>query len=142
MKLNNTTLLIDLSEGYENTTKRVKPEGLSFSKIGRLNMLIKQKEVQSSNDPLDALNKVSKQAISLFVAIKGVTHYVSNVAALPSTEGSSKYEKNAQSKCITELVKVELIKRSKKRGFVMVNPRMLVPPLEFQKEVLSVWDSL
>ena len=119
----------------------IRPGALSpirkFNLVGRLNRLGSH-EV-SHMDAFDIMDTLPTPARHLLREIKCHSHYVTNEATLPAP--STKSYQVARSKALKILKERDLVKKIGQRTFI-INPKLILPPKEYQQTVLDKWNSL
>ncbi|MBL6930573.1 MAG: hypothetical protein ISR46_03655 [Rhodospirillales bacterium] len=119
--------------------KRKKNVINEFSLVGRLNTMHATITTKDNVDIVDLMDTLNPTAISLFKEIKDKLNYKTNEATLDKP--LSKSQQKSRSTAINKLRKHNAIKKSAQRTFV-VNPYLIVPPADFQLDVLDKWRKL
>lgn len=89
-------------------------------------------------DVFDLMDSLTPTANSLLKLIKDLLDFKTNEATLPKPK--SKYESKARSNAIAILKQKGVIKKIGQRSFI-VNPYLIVPPVDYQQDVLNKWNS-
>ena len=119
--------------------KKKKSAITEFSLLGRLNTMYAKIRTKDNMDIIDLMDLLNPTAISLLKEIKDKLNYMTNEATLgkPASRSHQKCRSNA----INNLRKHKAIKKSAQRTFV-VNPYLIVPPTDFQLDVIKTWRKL
>ena len=119
--------------------KKKKSAITEFSLLGRLNTMYAKIRTKDNMDIIDLMDLLNPTAISLLKEIKDKLNYMTNEATLgkPASRSHQKCRSNA----INNLRKHKAIKKSAQRTFV-VNPYLIVPPTDFQLDVIKKWRKL
>ena len=119
--------------------KKKKSAITEFSLLGRLNTMHAKIRTKDNIDIIDLMDLLNPTAISLLKEIKDKLNYMTNEATLgkPASRSHQKCRSNA----INNLRKHKAIKKSAQRTFV-VNPYLIVPPTDFQLDVIKTWRKL
>ena len=119
--------------------KKKKSAITEFSLLGRLNTMYAKIRTKDNMDIIDLMDLLNPTAISLLKEIKDKLNYMTNEATLgkPASRSHQKCRSNA----INNLRKHKAIKKSAQRTFV-VNPYLIVPPTDFQLDVIKTWGKL
>ena len=119
--------------------KKKKSAITEFSLLGRLNTMYAKIRTKDNIDIIDLMDLLNPTAISLLKEIKDELNYMTNEATLgkPASRSHQKCRSNA----INNLRKHKAIKKSAQRTFV-VNPYLIVPPTDFQLDVIKTWRKL
>ena len=119
--------------------KKKKSAITEFSLLGRLNTMHAKIRTKDNMDIIDLMDLLNPTAISLLKEIKDKLNYMTNEATLgkPASRSHQKCRSNA----INNLRKHKAIKKSAQRTFV-VNPYLIVPPTDFQLDVIKTWRKL
>ena len=119
--------------------KKKKSAITEFSLLGRLNTMHAKIRTKDNIDIIDLMDILNPTAISLLKEIKDKLNYMTNEATLgkPASRSHQKCRSNA----INNLRKHKAIKKSAQRTFV-VNPYLIVPPTDFQLDVIKTWRKL
>ena len=119
--------------------KKKKSAITEFSLLGRLNTMYAKIRTKDNMDIIDLMDLLNPTAISLLKEIKDKLNYITNEATLgkPASRSHQKCRSNA----INNLRKHKAIKKSAQRTFV-VNPYLIVPPTDFQLDVIKTWRKL
>ena len=110
-----------------------------FSIVGRLKTMNAVITTKENLDIIDLMDLLNPTAISLFKEIKDNLNYKNNTSILDMPTSSS--HQKCRSNAIYKLRKHNAIKKSAQRTFV-VNPYLIVPPADFQLDVLDMWRKL
>jgi methylthioribose-1-phosphate isomerase len=110
-----------------------------FSMVGRLNTMHSKKANPRNIDIVDLVNNLPPTAINLFKMIKDNLDFKTNEATLdkPKDKGEQKRRSNATK----HLKKHDAIKKTGQRSYI-VNPYLIVPPVAYQEDILTKWNSL
>ena len=119
--------------------KKKKSAITEFSLLGRLNTMHAKIRTKDNIDIIDLMDLLNPTAISLLKEIKDKLNYITNEATLgkPASRSHQKCRSNA----INNLRKHKAIKKSAQRTFV-VNPYLIVPPTDYQLDVIKTWGKL
>ena len=119
--------------------KKKKSAITEFSLLGRLNTMHAKIRTKDNIDIIDLMDLLNPTAISLLKEIKDKLNYMTNEATLgkPASRSHQKCRSNA----INNLRKHKAIKKSAQRTFV-VNPYLIVPPTDYQLDVIKTWRKL
>ena len=119
--------------------KKKKSAITEFSLLGRLNTMYAKIRTKDNMDIIDLMDLLNPTAISLLKEIKDKLNYMTNEATLgkPASRSHQKCRSNA----INNLRKHKAIKKSAQRTFV-VNPYLIVPPTDYQLDVIKTWGKL
>tara|TARA_B100000953_G_C17888934_1_gene380602 strand:+ start:230 stop:652 length:423 start_codon:yes stop_codon:yes gene_type:complete len=119
--------------------KKKKSAITEFSLLGRLNTMHAKIRTKDNIDIIDLMDLLNPTAISLLKEIKDKLNYMTNEATLgkPASRSHQKCRSNA----INNLRKHKAIKKSAQRTFV-VNPYLIVPPTDYQLDVIKTWGKL
>ena len=119
--------------------KKKKSAITEFSLLGRLNTMHAKIRTKDNMDIIDLMDLLNPTAISLLKEIKDKLNYMTNEATLgkPASRSHQKCRSNA----INNLRKHKAIKKSAQRTFV-VNPYLIVPPTDYQLDVIKTWRKL
>ena len=119
--------------------KKKKSAITEFSLLGRLNTMYAKIRTKDNIDIIDLMDLLNPTAISLLKEIKDKLNYMTNEATLgkPASRSHQKCRSNA----INNLRKHKAIKKSAQRTFV-VNPYLIVPPTDYQLDVIKTWGKL
>ena len=119
--------------------KKKKSAITEFSLLGRLNTMHAKIRTKDNIDIIDLMDLLNPTAISLLKEIKDELNYMTNEATLgkPASRSHQKCRSNA----INNLRKHKAIKKSAQRTFV-VNPYLIVPPTDYQLDVIKTWGKL
>ena len=119
--------------------KKKKSAITEFSLLGRLNTMYAKIRTKDNMDIIDLMDLLNPTAISLLKEIKDKLNYMTNEATLgkPASRSHQKCRSNA----INNLRNHKAIKKSAQRTFV-VNPYLIVPPTDFQLDVIKTWRKL
>ena len=119
--------------------KKKKSAITEFSLLGRLNTMYAKIRTKDNMDIIDLMDLLNPTAISLLKEIKDKLNYMTNEATLgkPASRSHQKCRSNA----INNLRKHKAIKKSTQRTFV-VNPYLIVPPTDYQLDVIKTWGKL
>ena len=119
-----------------NKKKRLIEE---FSLVGRLNTMYAKINTNENIDIIDLMDALKPTSIRLFKEIKDRLDYKINEATLdkPKDTGEQKRRSNA-----TKILKKHnAIKKNGQRTYI-INPYLIVPPADFQEDILTKWNSL
>lgn len=90
-------------------------------------------------DIVDLMASLPSSANALLKMIKDLLNYKTNEARLPMPNGKS--DGNRRAKATTVLKRYGAVKKLGQRTFI-VNPYLIVPPVDFQLDVIAKWNSL
>jgi hypothetical protein len=119
-----------------NKRKRIIEE---FSIVGRLNTLYAENNTDENTDVIDLMDVLKPTSRRLFKEIKDQFEYQTSEATLEKPK--SKYKQKRRSMATKGLKDRDVIKKTGQRTYI-VNPYLIVPPIEYQKDILAKWDSL
>jgi hypothetical protein len=119
--------------------KKKKSAITEFSLLGRLNTMYAKIRTKDNIDIIDLMDLLNPTAISLLKEIKDKLNYMTNEATL--VKPASRSHQKCRSNAINNLRKHKAIKKSAQRTFV-VNPYLIVPPTDFQLDVIKTWRKL
>ncbi len=110
-----------------------------FSIVGRLNTLHSVNLNANNIDIIDLMSSLPGSANKFFGLIKSHMDYKTNEAHLPKPENTR--EQKSRSYAANELKQHHAIKKSGQRSFI-VNPYLIVPPIDRQEDIVKKWKSL
>ena len=110
-----------------------------FSMVGRLNTLYAENNTDENTDIIDLMDNLKPTSRSLFKEIKDNLDYKTSEATLDKPKG--KYKQKRRSMATKILKDRDAIKKTGQRTYI-VNPYLIVPPIDRQKDILDKWRSL
>ena len=110
-----------------------------FSIVGRLNTLYAENNTDENTDIIDLMDVLKPTSRRLFKEIKDQFAYQTSEATLEKPKG--KYEQKRRSAAANVLKKHKAIKKTGQRTYI-VNPYLIVPPIDLQEGILTKWNSL
>ena len=110
-----------------------------FSLVGRLNTMHSKKTNPRNIDIVDLMDALTPTAVNLFKVIKDNLDYKTNEATLEKPK--SKVEQKRRSNATKPLKQLNAIKKTGQRSYI-INPYLIVPQIDYQKDILAKWDSL
>jgi len=110
-----------------------------ISIVGRLNTKYANIKDASTMDIVDVMDSLTPTANSLFKNIKDNLDYRTNEATLKGPHNKS--EQKSRSNATKVLKNAGVVKKIGQRSFI-VNPYLIVPPGDFQKDIVAKWESL
>jgi len=108
-----------------------------FSILGRLNTMYSGSI--SDTDIVDIMDALTPTAVNLLKMIKDKLNYKTNESTLEKPK--SKVEQKRRSNATKPLKQLNAIKKTGQRSYI-INPYLIVPPIDYQKDILAKWDSL
>jgi len=108
-----------------------------FSILGRLNTMYSGSI--SDTDIVDIMDALTPTAVNLLKMIKDKLNYITNESTLEKPK--SKVEQKRRSNATKPLKQLNAIKKTGQRSYI-INPYLIVPPIDYQKDILAKWDSL
>ena len=119
-----------------NKRKRIIKE---FSIVGRLNTLYAENNTDENTDVIDLMDVLKPTSRRLFKEIKDQFEYQTSEATLEKPK--SKYKQKRRSMATKILKDRNVIKKTGQRSYI-VNPYLIVPQIDFQKDILTKWNSI
>ena len=110
-----------------------------FSMVGRLNTMYAKINTDENIDIIDLMDDLKPTSIRLFKEIKDRLDYQTSEATLDKPKSTG--EQKRRSMATKGLKDRDVIKKTGQRTYI-VNPYLIVPPIEYQKDILAKWDSL
>jgi hypothetical protein len=108
-----------------------------FSKVGRLNTMYSNNK--RNIDIVDLMDALTPTAVNLFKVIKDNLNFKTNESTLHKPK--SKVEQKRRSNATKPLKNLNAIKKTGQRSYI-INPYLIVPPNDYQKDILAKWNSL
>jgi len=108
-----------------------------FSILGRLNTMYSGSI--SDTDIVDIMDALTPTAVNLLKMIKDKLNYKTNESTLEKPK--SKVEQKRRSNATKPLKQLNAIKKTGQRSYI-INPYLIVPPIDYQKDILAKWNSL
>jgi len=125
-----------------------------FSNTGRFSMtaqFVLKETMGGSLDLLDILGLLSKPSRDMFLEIKRSMSYKTNIGIF----NNSAMDKSYKAKLLKELKEFDLVKRvigskvtfnglpiATSTGMYMVNPKYIIPPNKYYKDIAGNWENL
>ena len=110
-----------------------------FSMVGRLNTMHAKINTDENIDIIDLMDDLKPTPRGLFKEIKDNFDYQTNEATLEKPKG--KYKQKRRSMAMKILKDRNVIKKTGQRSYI-VNPYLIVPQIDFQKDILTKWNSI
>ena len=110
-----------------------------FSLVGRLNTMHAKINTHENIDIIDLMDDLKPTPRRLFKEIKDNFDYQTNEATLQKPKG--KYKQKRRSMATKILKDRNVIKKTGQRSYI-VNPYLIVPKIDFQKDILTKWNSI
>jgi hypothetical protein len=110
-----------------------------FSLVGRLNTMHAKINTDENIDIIDLMDDLKPTPRRLFKEIKDNFDYQTNEATLEKPKG--KYKQKRRSMATKILKDRNVIKKTGQRSYI-VNPYLIVPQIDFQKDILTKWNSI
>ena len=110
-----------------------------FSLVGRLNTMHAKINTNENIDIIDLMDNLKPTSRKLFKEIKDRLDFKTNAAELdkPKNKNAGKSRSGA-----TKILKQhKAIKKTGQRTFI-VNPYLIVPPIDHQEDILEKWNSI
>jgi len=133
-----TSVTHDDTQPLEITVPRKVPL-IKFSAVGRLDTLYADNRRIEHIDIFDLMSTQTSTVNNVLKEIKDQLDYRTNEASL--TKLGSAYKIKSRSESTKILKDLGVIKKIGQRSFI-VSPYLIVPPANFQKDILAKWDSL
>ena len=108
-----------------------------FSQVGRLNTMYSNNK--RNIDIVDLMDALTPTAVNLFKVIKDNLNFKTNESTLHKPK--SKVEQKRRSNATKPLKQLNAIKKTGQRSYI-INPYLIVPPNDYQKDILAKWNSL
>ena len=108
-----------------------------FSIVGRLNTMYSHN--MRDTDIVDIMDALTPTAVNLLKTIKDKLDYKTNESTLDKPK--SKVEQKRRSNATKPLKQLNAIKKTGQRSYI-INPYLIVHPIDYQKDILAKWDSL
>ena len=119
-----------------NKKKRIIKE---FSMVGRFNTVYSKRRNPRNIDVVDLMATLTPTANNLLKEIKDNYYYRTNEVTLEKPKG--KYKQKRRSMATKILKDRNVIKKTGQRSYI-VNPYLIVPQIDFQKDILTKWNSI
>lgn len=135
------TVATTIQHDDNSSVYKVKKNSLikEFSLVGRFNTMHSKNKNRNNIDIVDLMDDLTPTAINLFKMIKDNIDFRTNEATLEKPKG--KYKQKRRSAAANALKQHKAIKKTGQRTYI-INPNLIVPPIDFQEDILAKWDSL
>ncbi len=90
-------------------------------------------------DIVDIMDALTTTAVNLFKMIKDKLDYKTNESTLEKPK--SKVEQKRRSNATKPLKQLNAIKKTGQRSYI-INPYLIIPQIDYQKDIVAKWNSL